>query len=305
MQQRQTTSVGGAPVQGLNCFRRWAVSPSNSLNHWRNLSCVSGLEGLSALGAPHKAGCPSSAPPPSPSPSSKHKTWKHLSKHCRPHSCFHFQGPTLSPIGLDGVHVRLPSLSKGSRVLWTDNSRILVMTMLENPHLEIANCICICTPRNGQDRGRPLSNHPRIGLPAAANKAAWKNGQAPPARRPRTPSRLTINVQTAIRNTGNARLTLSPAHHTAVPTSSPHLQHSGRCVWPCFAHRPRPSTHHRHHRPTAVRGGPPAPPETNARVSRVPTALPATPPERTFSLFIFAPFCADGLHHAAKFAPGS
>lgn len=181
----------------------------------------------------------------------------------------------------------------------------LVMTMLENPHLEVANCICICTPRNGQDRGRPLSNHPRIGLPAAANKAAWKNGQTPPARRPRTPSRLTINVQTAIRNTGNARLTLSPAHHTAVPTSSPHLQHSGRCVWPCFAHRPRPSTHHRHHRPAAVRGGPPAPPETNARVSRVPTALPATPPERTFSLFIFAPFCADGLHHAAKFAPGS
>lgn len=174
-----------------------------------------------------------------------------------------------------------------------------------NPHLEVANCICICTPRNGQDRGRPLSNHPRIGLPAAANKAAWKNGQTPPARRPRTPSRLTINVQTAIRNTGNARLTLSPAHHTAVPTSSPHLQHSGRCVWPCFAHRPRPSTHHRHHRPAAVRGGPPAPPETNARVSRVPTALPATPPERTFSLFIFAPFCADGLHHAAKFAPGS
>lgn len=181
----------------------------------------------------------------------------------------------------------------------------LVMTMLENPHLEVANCICICTPRTGQDRGRPLSNHPRIGLLAAANKAAWKNGQAPPARRPRTPSRLTINVQTAIRNTGNARLTLSPAHHTAVPTSSPHLQHSGRCVWPCFAHRPRPSTHHRHHRPAAVRGGPPAPPETNARVSRVPTALPATPPERTFSLFIFAPFCADGLHHAAKFAPGS
>lgn len=181
----------------------------------------------------------------------------------------------------------------------------LVMTMLENPHLEVANCICICTPRTGQDRGRPLSNHPRIGLPAAANKAAWKNGQTPPARRPRTPSRLPINVQTAIRNTGNVRLTLSPAHHTAVPTSSPHLQHSGRCVWPCFAHRPRPSTHHRHHRPAAVRGGPPAPPETNARVSRVPTALPATPPERTFSLFIFAPFCADGRRHAAKFAPGS
>lgn len=155
-------------------------------------------------------------------------------------------------------------------------------------------------PRNGQDRDRPLSDPPRIGLTARCRQQGgleeWPNTAGTAPTNSLAPHDQRPNSDQKHGQCQTDFINRSPP---------PHLQPLGRRVWPCFAHRHWSSTHHRHHRPAAVRGGPSAPPEPNARVGRVPTALPATPPERTFSLFILAPFCADGLCHAAQCAPGS
>lgn len=133
MQQRQTTSVGGAPVQGLNCFRRWAVSPSNSLNQWRNLSCVSGLEGLSALGAPHKAGCPSSAPPPSPLSIFKTQNMETFVETLPPSQLLPLPGPDSQPNRSGWRSRPIAKSLQGIKSTLDGQFQNLVMTMLETP----------------------------------------------------------------------------------------------------------------------------------------------------------------------------
>lgn len=250
---------------------------------------------------PHKAGCPSSAPPPA--------STLHLQNTKHGNTCRNIAA-LITASTLSVPRNRLPGLCKGS---WKADGNLdgqfsnLVMTKLTK--LEVGNppsrgqqlhLHLHLPPRNGQDRDRPLSDPPRIGLTARCRQQGgleeWPNTAGTAPTNSLAPHDQRPNSDQKHGQCQTDFINRSPP---------PHLQPLGRRVWPCFAHRHWSSTHHRHHRPAAVRGGPSAPPEPNARVGRVPTALPATPPERTFSLFILAPFCADGLCHAAQCAPGS
>lgn len=136
---------------------------------------------------PHKAGCPSSAPPPP-------ALTLHLQNTKHGNTCRNIAALTAAST-LSVPRNRLPGLCKGS---WKADGNLdgqfsnLVMTKLTK--LEVGNppsrgqqlhLHLHLPPRNGQDRDRPLSDPPRIGLTARCRQQGgleeWPNtaGTAP------------------------------------------------------------------------------------------------------------------------------
>lgn len=164
------------------------------------------------------------------SPSSKNKTWKHLSKHCRPHSCFHFQGLDLSPIVLHGAHNRLTSISLQG--IKGDSGQTIPKDQVggwKTPISKSTTASAPASPRNGQDRDRPLSDHPRIGLPAACRPQGgleeWPNTADTAPTNSLTPHDQHPNSDQKHGQCQTDFITRPPDSRTDL---GPHLQHGGR-----------------------------------------------------------------------------